>query len=101
MMTLDWTAIFLAALTALTTVIGWVLRQSFGRVERHMEQAEEFMREYRTAQAIVVTRVDGIERWLQSVEKRVELAGRVQDIEDVLRGIRDRGCGNARDDGAA
>lgn len=90
-MNLDWTAIAVAGLGAVMTVVGWAIRSAFGKLDRHMDKVECFMEESGRNQAVMATeiknhdqRFSGVERWVQGIENRVNDSHRIRDIQEKV-----------------
>lgn len=44
-MNLDWTAIAIAALGGVLSIVGLLIKRAFGKLDKHMERVESFMEE--------------------------------------------------------
>ena len=89
-----------ALMTLVMSVIGWFAKQSFGKLDKHMERVEQFMAESSRSEAVMRTELRhhdekfaGQERWIQSIEARVNDSRMIGQIHAMTSEMHERGCG--------
>ena len=90
--TLDWTAIAVAGLGGVMTIVGWALNRSFGRIDEHMKTVAGFMSQSAKEQAVMANELKNQNHRLQSVEQRVNSAVRIEEIHGMVSEIHGKGC---------
>lgn len=101
--TIDWTALAVAALTAIGTVCAYLLKRSFGKLDAHMTRVEKFIEE--SGKTDVATALElkhhgekfaHHQRWLETHEQRLNDQRIATEVHSMVREIHERGCGDER-----
>jgi hypothetical protein len=97
---LDWTAIAIASLGGVMSVVGLLIKRSFGKLDRHMERVERFMEESGKNDVAVALELKHhgekfahYQRWLETHEQRLNDQRITQEIHGMVRDIHERGGG--------